>query len=420
MAKHHFRVSFPHGKPGEPTKITVDSTGNQWETEMKRAVIVDAVRTPMGRSRGGVFRNVRAEQLSVSVVQALLQRNAALDPAEIDELIWGCANQTLEQGFNVARTVTLMADLPHEVPAQTVNRLCGSSLQAINTAATNIMAGFGDVYLCGGVEHMGHVAIDHGVDLNDGYSLHAAKGGLSMGLTAEMLATLHRISREDQDAFAVRSHQKATAAQKEGRFTDQMIPMDGHDADGIPITVDYDEVVREDTSMEGLNKLRPAFNPKGGTVTAGNSSAISDGASAVLLMSEEKAKALGLEPIAAVKSMAVVGVDPSIMGYGPVPATKKALASAGMTISDIDLVELNEAFAAQSLPVLRDLKLLEDMDTKVNLNGGAIALGHPLGCSGARITTSLMHLMKEKNAQTGLATMCIGMGQGIATVYERV
>ncbi|MCH8883078.1 MAG: acetyl-CoA C-acyltransferase FadA [SAR324 cluster bacterium] len=386
---------------------------------MQTAVIVDAVRTPMGRSKGGAFRNVRAEDLSVALVHALLERNPALEPAEIDEVIWGCANQTLEQGFNVARAIALMADLPHEVAAQTVNRLCGSSLQAINTAATNVMTGMGEVYLCGGVEHMGHVAIDHGADIPPEYSRHAAKAGLSMGLTGEMLAIMHQVSREDQDRFAMRSHHKAALAQRDGHFKSQMIPIDGHDSDGLPLRVDFDEVVRPESNMEDLGKLPPAFNPKGGTVTAGNSSAISDGAAAVLVMAADKAKALGLEPMAAVKSFAVVGVDPSIMGYGPVPATRKALGQAGMEVGDIDLVELNEAFAAQSLPVLKDLGLLDDLDDKVNLNGGAIALGHPLGCSGARITTSLMHLMREKDADVGLATMCIGMGQGIATIFER-
>ena len=386
---------------------------------MQTAVIVDAVRSPMGRSKGGVFRHVRAETISANLVQALLARNPKLDPAEIEDVIWGCANQTLEQGFNISRAISLIAELPHQVAAQTVNRLCGSSLQAINTAAQSIMCGNGDVFLCGGVEHMGHVSMTHGADIPAEYSLHGAKAGMMMGLTAEFLAIMHKISRERQDAFALRSHQKATEAAKAGRFDSQIVTMDGHDADGFNVAVNSDEVVRADASMDQLSQLPPAFNPRGGTVTAGNSSAISDGASCVLVMSEEKAKALGLAPMAAIKAMAVVGVDPSIMGYGPVPATKKALAAAGMTIADIDLVELNEAFAAQSLPVLRDLKLLNEMDEKVNLNGGAIALGHPLGCSGARITTSLMHLMKEKKAATGLATMCIGMGQGIATIFER-
>jgi acetyl-CoA acyltransferase len=386
---------------------------------MQKAVIVDAVRTPMGRSREGVFRNVRAEELSVALVHALLERNPALDPAEIEDVIWGCANQTLEQGFNIARAISLMADLPHECGAQTVNRLCGSSLQAINTAAMTIMSGNGDVFLCGGVEHMGHVPMIHGADIPPEYSRHSAKAGLSMGLTAEFLAIMHQISRERQDAFAIRSHQRAAQAQQEGRFTSQMVPIPGHDDQGFTVEVESDEVVRPDANMDTLAGLPPAFNPQGGTVTAGNSSAISDGASATLVMSEERARALGLTPMARIRAMAVSGVDPSIMGIGPVPATKKALGRAGMELQDIELVELNEAFAAQSLTVLKELGLLEEMEDKVNLNGGAIALGHPLGCSGARITTSLLHLMAEKQASVGLATMCIGMGQGIATIFER-
>jgi len=386
---------------------------------MQQAVIVDAVRTPMGRSKGGAFRNVRAEDLSVALVRALLERNPSLDPKSIDEVIWGCANQTLEQGFNIARAIVLMADLPHEVAAQTVNRLCGSSLQAINTAAQSIMTGNGEVYLCGGVEHMGHVPIDHGAEYAPEYARHNAKAGLSMGMTAEFLAIMHRVSREDQDKFALRSHRRAAAAQADGRFARQMVPIEGHDADGFPILLDRDEVVRPDANLEALSKLPPAFNPRGGTVTAGNTAAISDGAAGVLVMSEQKAKDLGLEPMARIKSMAVAGVDPSIMGIGPVPATKKALERAGMKVADVDLVELNEAFAAQSIPVLKELGLLDNLEDKINLNGGAIALGHPLGCSGARIATSLVHLMAEKRAAVGLATMCIGMGQGIATVFER-
>ena len=386
---------------------------------MNRAVVVDAVRTPMGRSRGGMFRNVRAEELSVALVRALLERNPALDPAEIEDVIWGCANQTLEQGFNISRAIGLMADLPHEVAAQTVNRLCGSSLQAVNTAAQSIMTGNGDVFICGGVEHMGHVEMTHGVDIPPEYSRHGAKAGLMMGYTAEFLAVMHKVSREDQDRFAMRSHHRAAAAQQEGRFADQMIPIEGHDGEGFAIDVDSDEVVRPDANMEALGALKPSFNPQGGTVTAGNSSAITDGASALLVMSEERAKSLGLEPMGRIKAMAVAGVDPSIMGYGPVPATEKALKRAGMSIGDIQLVELNEAFSAQSIPVLKGLKIYEKLDEMVNLNGGAIALGHPLGCSGARISTSLLHLMAEKQANVGLATMCIGMGQGIATIFER-
>ena len=386
---------------------------------MQDAVIVDAVRTPMGRSRGGAFRNVRADELSVALIRALMERNPALDPGEIEDVLWGCANQTLEQSHNLARGIALMADLPHEVGSQTVNRLCGSSLQAINTAAQSVMTGNGEVFVCGGVEHMGHVPMEHGADIPAEYSRHVAKASLSMGFTAEFLAVMHKVSREEQDRFALRSHQRATTARKEGSFASQIVPIRGHDENGFQIDLDYDEVVREDASMEALGKLPPAFNPNGGTVTAGNSSAISDGASAVLVMSADKAKALGLEPMARIKAMAVAGVDPSIMGWGPVPATQKALKRAGMTIDDIQVVELNEAFSAQSIPVLKELGLRDSMDERVNLNGGAIALGHPLGCSGARITTSLLHLMAEKDLTTGLATMCIGMGQGIATIFER-
>ncbi|MCZ6730224.1 MAG: acetyl-CoA C-acyltransferase FadA [SAR324 cluster bacterium] len=386
---------------------------------MQTAVVIDAVRTPMGRSRNGVFRNVRAEELSVALVHALLERNPALDPAEIEDVIWGCANQTLEQGFNIARAITLMADLPHECGAQTVNRLCGSSLQAINSAAQSIMSGNGEVFLCGGVEHMGHLPMAYNADIPPEYSRHAAKAGMSMGLTAEFLAVMHQISREQQDQFAVRSHHRAARAHRDGQFKSQMVTVDGHDEDGFTLRVDIDEVVRPEANMEALAALPPAFNPKGGTVTAGNSSAISDGASAVLVMSAERAKALGLEPMAAIRAMGVAGVDPSVMGMGPVPASQKALKRAGMEMKDVQLVELNEAFSAQSLPVLKELGLRDEMDEKVNLNGGAIALGHPLGCSGARITTSLLHLMEERKANVGLATMCIGMGQGIATVFER-
>ena len=386
---------------------------------MQDAVIIDAVRTPMARSKGGAFRNVRADELSVALIRALLARNPALDPTEIEDVLWGCANQTLEQSHNLARAIALMADLPHEVGSQTVNRLCGSSLQAINTAAQSVMTGNGDVFICGGVEHMGHVPMEHGADIPAEYSRHAAKASLSMGFTAEFLAIMHKISREQQDRFALRSHQRAAAAQAAGAFAGQIVPIRGHDEQGFLIDLDFDEVVRPDASLEALGKLPPAFNPRGGSVTAGNSSAISDGASAVIVMSAARAKALGLEPMARIKAMAVAGVDPSIMGYGPVPATRKALKRAGMTVDDMQVVELNEAFAAQSLPVLKDLDLLESMDERVNLNGGAIALGHPLGCSGARITTSLLHQMVDKDLTAGLATMCIGMGQGIATIFER-
>jgi acetyl-CoA acyltransferase len=384
------------------------------------AVIVDAVRTPMGRSKGGMFRNVRAETLSAALISALLQRNPRLDPGEVEDVIWGCVQQTLEQGYNIGRNAALLTALPHTVSAQTVNRLCGSSMSALHTAAMGIMTGNGDVFIVGGVEHMGHVGMMHGLDINPGVSKHAAKAAGMMGLTAEVLAKMHGVNREAQDKFALRSHQRAAEAMLQGRFQAEIVPIEGHDENGFSVLCDRDEVIRTDASLEALQALKPAFDPRNGTVTAGNSSAISDGASALLMMSAERAKALGLEPLARVKAMATAGVDPSIMGYGPVPAVKKALARAGMKVKDIDLWELNEAFAAQSLPVLKDLQLRERIEEKVNLNGGAIALGHPLGCSGARISTTLLHQMKAGNKQTGVATMCIGLGQGIATVFERV
>ena len=382
-------------------------------------VIVDGVRSAMGRSKGGMFRHVRAETLSAELIKALLRRNPGVDPAEIEDVIWGCVNQTLEQGMNIARNALLLAGLPHTVPGQTVNRLCGSSMQALHTAAAQVMTGQGDVFIIGGVEHMGHVGMMHGIDLNPAASKQYAKASNMMGLTAEMLGRMHGITREEQDRFALRSHQRAWAATQEGRFAKEIVGIEGHDANGVRVLCDRDEVIRPETTLEALTALPPAFDPKNGTVTAGSSSAISDGAAAMLVMSAERAKALGITPRARVRSMAVAGCDPAIMGYGPVPATKKALKRAGLALADVQLVELNEAFAAQGLAVLKDLGLLGTMDEMVNVNGGAIALGHPLGCSGARITTTLLNAMEWKGAEVGLATMCIGLGQGIATIIER-
>ena len=387
---------------------------------MRDVVVVDAVRTPMGRSKGGMFRNVRAENLSAEVINALLARNPEVNPAEVDDVIWGCVQQTLEQAYNVARFAQLMTPIPKEVSAQTINRLCGSSMTALHSAAMAIMSGYGDLFVVGGVEHMGHVPMTHGVDFNPANSKYNAKAAGAMGLTAEYLGRLHKISREAQDEFAYRSQMRAKEAMESGAFKGEIVPVNGHDEKGALKSYDFDEAIRPETTLEGLAKLKPAFDPKSGTITAGNSSAISDGAAGLLVMSAEKAKALGKTPMAKVTSMSAVGVDPSIMGYGPVPAVQKALKRVGMKVDDVDLFELNEAFAAQSLPVLKDLGLLDVVDRKVNLNGGAIALGHPLGCSGARICTTLLHLMKAKNASTGVATMCIGFGQGVATVFERV
>ncbi|KHS83049.1 acetyl-CoA C-acyltransferase FadA [Pectobacterium carotovorum] len=387
---------------------------------MEKVVIVDAVRTPMGRSKGGAFRQVRAEDLSAHLMRSLLSRNAALDAREIDDIYWGCVQQTLEQGFNVARNAALLAEIPMSVPATTVNRLCGSSMQALHDAARAIMVGDANVCLIGGVEHMGHVPMNHGVDFHPGLSRTTAKAAGMMGLTAEMLARMHNIGREMQDQFAARSHQRAHSATQSGAFRHEIVPTAGHDADGALQRFDYDEVIRPDTTVDSLAALKPAFDPVNGTVTAASSSALSDGAAAMLIMSESRAASLGLPVRARIRAMAVVGCDPSIMGYGPVPATKLALKRAGLSLTDIGIFELNEAFAAQTLPCIKDLGLLEQLDEKVNLNGGAIALGHPLGCSGARISTTLINLMESRDAQFGVATMCIGLGQGIATVFERV
>jgi len=384
------------------------------------AVIVDFARTPMGRSKGGSFRFTRAESMSADLVNGLLARNTALDPAEIDDIIWGCVNQTLEQGWNVARMMQLLTRIPHTTTAQTISRLCGSSMSALHIATANIQSDNGDIYLIGGVEHMGHVSMMHGVDANPALSKGAAKAAGMMGLTAELLAKMHGISREQQDAFGYRSHQRAQQATLAGDFSAEILPMLGHDAQGNPYKMIHDETIRPETTLAGLAELRPAFDPKSGTVTAGTSSQITDGASAMLVMSNKKAQELGLKPRAVIRAMGLAGVDPSIMGYGPVPASQKALKKLGMTIADMDYIELNEAFAAQALPVLKDLKLLGRMDDHVNIHGGAIALGHPFGCSGARITGTLLNVLEQRDAQFGLATMCIGLGQGISTVIERV
>ncbi len=386
----------------------------------KDVVIVDCVRTPMGRSKGGVFRFTRAENLSSVLIDALLERNEALDPADVEDVLWGCVNQTEEQGHNIARNVTVLTGLPHSVGAQTINRLCGSSMSALHSGAQAIMTGNADVVIAGGVEHMGHVPMMKGANFNPAASKHIAKASAMMGLTAEGLAMLHGISREQQDEFAVRSHKLAQGALLSGAFKNEIVPVQGHNEKGSLILVENDTTIRPETSLASLAQLRPAFDPKTGTVTAGNSSQITDGASATLLMSALKADELGLKPRARIVSMAVAGVDPAIMGYGPVPASQKALKRACLGIEDIDLVELNEAFSAQSLPVLKDLELLNHLDTKVNLHGGAIALGHPLGCSGTRLITTLVNLLEQRDKQFGLATMCIGMGQGVTTVIERV
>jgi acetyl-CoA acyltransferase len=387
---------------------------------MKEVVIVDCIRTPMGRSRAGVFRNVRAEGLSAHLMQQLLVRNPNLDPSLIEDIIWGNVKQTKEQGFNIARNAQLLTDIPKTVGAVTVNRLCGSSMQALHDATTNIMCGQGDVFIVGGVEHMGHVPMMYDVDFDPAVSKYISRAAGNMGLTAELLGKQFGITREQQDAFAARSHRKAYEAQLAGRWDNEIVATQGHDAMGALTLVEHDEVIRPETTIETLAGLRPVFDPVNGTVTAGTSSALSDGASAMLVMSADRAKELGLTPRARIRGMAVAGCDPSTMGFGPVPATKKALKRAGLSLADIELAEFNEAFAAQALSCVKSLGLEDRAEDMINLNGGAIALGHPLGCSGSRITGTLLNLMEGQDVSIGLATMCIGLGQGIATVIERV
>lgn len=384
---------------------------------MKSAVIVDCCRTPIGRSSAekGVYRDVRSDDLAVAVVRALVERTG-IDPAEIEDVVLGNTQQQREQGFNIARIVSLMAGLPSATGGATINRLCGSSLQALNQASHSILAGGEDVQIVGGLEHMQHIPMDSGVDFNPKLFHVTSKGALHMGITAEFLAQTQGISREAQDEFACGSHLKAAAATEAGEFEREIVPIWGRDEAGERMLVTNDQCIRPDTSLEALAALKPAFMPEIGTVTAGNSSPLNDGAAALLVMSEEKAKSLGLKPLVRVRATAVAGVEPSVMGTGPVPATKKALQRAGLKLEDIDVVELNEAFASQSLACIRMLGLDE---ARVNVRGGAIAIGHPLGASGARIATTLVHAMLDRDATLGLATMCIGIGQGIATILER-
>ncbi|HEV3236170.1 MAG TPA: acetyl-CoA C-acyltransferase FadA [Gemmataceae bacterium] len=385
---------------------------------MPQAVVIEAVRTPIGRAHPekGMYRDVRADDLSADLMRALLER-VKLPASEVEDIQWGCVKQQSEQGFNISRMAALIAGLPVEVGGATVNRLCGSSLQAINSAAQSIAANCEDVQIAGGVEHMHHIPMELGFDASPRLFFHHSPATMNMGVTAENLAIKYKISRKEQDEFALRSHQKATQATDSGAFAAEVIPTWGRDEEGRRKLLTVDQSIRRDTTLEALAALKPAFMPEGGTVTAGNSSPLSVGAAAVLIMSEERAQLLGLKPKVKVRSMAVAGVDPSVMGIGPVPAVHKALQRAGLKLEDIDLIELNEAFAAQSLAVL---KLLKANLEKVNVNGGAIAIGHPLGASGARISTTLIHAMLKRKAQFGLATMCIGAGQGIATIYESI
>ncbi|PKN94347.1 MAG: acetyl-CoA C-acyltransferase [Chloroflexi bacterium HGW-Chloroflexi-6] len=404
---------------------------------MPEAVIIDAIRTPIG-ALGGSLARVRPDDLAALVMKAILERNQ-IDPASLEEVIFGCANQAGEDNRNLARMALLLAGIPVSVPGVTVNRLCASGLAAVNMAARAVRNGDGEIYLAGGVESMSRAP----------YSLPKAEEGFafgnltaydtalgwrypnpkmkelygtdSMGETAENIAAQRpHLTREKQDEFSVRSHQNAIAAIDGGRFNEEIIPVPVPQRKGDPVLVTTDERPRRDTSMESLLRLKPAFKKEGGTVTAGNASGLNDGASAVLVMSAAKAAQLGLKPLARIAAMASAGVEPRVMGLGPVPASQKALQRAGLKASEIGLVELNEAFAVQSLAVIEDLGIDPAL---YNVNGGAIALGHPLGCSGARILTSLLHEMKRRAAfgtpaKYGLATLCVGVGQGESTIVE--
>jgi acetyl-CoA acyltransferase len=382
------------------------------------AVVIAAVRSPIARAHAekGAFRDVRADDLSADIMAALL-RKANLPGRHIEDIHWGCVRQEKEQAYNVARQAALIAGLPIEVGATTSQRNCGSSLQALHQAAMSIAAGCEDVQIAGGVEHMDHLPMDASYEVSPRYVYRHSPATMHMGLVAENMARKYEISRRSQDEWALRSHQRALAAADQGDFADEIVPITGRDESGLKTTVDRDQCPRRETSLEALAKLPPVFNPAGGSVTAGNSSPLNVGAAATLVMSEAKANDLGLTPLVRVKAMAVAGVDPAIMGIGPVPAVHKALARAGLSLDDIDLIEINEAFAAQTLACIKVLGLNPE---KVNVRGGAIALGHPLGASGARIATTLIHAMKAQSVRYGLATMCIGGGQGIATIFERL
>lgn len=385
---------------------------------MKSAVVVECVRSPVGRahSETGFFRDVRADDLAVAVVEGLVKKSG-VKPEQIEDCLIGNTQQQGEQGFCVARTIALLSGLSVETGGVTINRLCGSSLQAVNQGAHAIMSGFEDVQIVGGVEHMHHIPMDKDFDINPKLFRRTSKGALMMGVTAEFLAQMHSISRQAQDDFALRSHELAAKSTSDGHFQEEIVPTWGKNEAGERTLFDFDQTIRKDTDQAALAKLKPVFMPGMGTVTAGNSSPLNDGAAAMLIMAEDTADKLGLRPLARIVATAIAGVDPCVMGTGPVPATKKALQRAHLSLEDIDLIELNEAFAAQALACIEML----DMDIeRVNVSGGAIAIGHPLGASGARIATTLIHNMRARQVRYGLATMCIGVGQGIATIFENV
>ncbi|HEY1350299.1 MAG TPA: acetyl-CoA C-acyltransferase [Ktedonobacteraceae bacterium] len=398
---------------------------------MEDAVILSAVRTPIGRYGGGL-KEVRPDDLAALTIAEAVRR-AGVAPEHIEDVILGCANQAGEDNRNVARMALLLAGLPTHIAGQTVNRLCGSGLQAINSAAQAIAVGAGDTIVAGGVESMtrapfvvGKAATAFGRDIQMqdttlGWRfvnprLTAMHRPYSMGETAENVAEKYALSRQEQDAYALRSHQRAIAAQREGRFAAEILPVSIPQKRGEPLNFAHDEQPRPESTQEKLAALKPAFR-QGGSVTAGNSSGINDGSAALVLMAASRARQLGLRPRARIVASAVAGVDPAYMGLGPIPASRKALQRAGLSIHNLDLIELNEAFAVQVLRCVHELEIDQE---KLNVNGGAIALGHPLGCSGARIVTTLLYELERRKGRYGLATMCIGVGQGIATIVERL
>src|SRR5436305_7391694 len=398
---------------------------------MEDAVILSAVRTPIERYAGSL-KDVRSDDLAALVIAEAVRR-AHIDVDSVEDVILGCANQAGEDNRNVARMALLLAGLPIHVAGQTINRLCGSGLQAVNSAAQAIQTGMGETFVAGGVESMTRAPFVLG-KAEGGFSrdmklqdttlgwrfinpkLSQVHHPYSMGETAENVAEKYGISREDQDAYALRSQQRAVAAQRSGFFAEEIVPVSIPQKKSEPTVVGVDEHPRADTSLEKLAALKPAFR-KGGSVTPGNAAGINDGAAALVLMARSRAEKLGLRPRARFVASAVAGVDPAYMGLGPIPATRKVLQRAGLSIKDMDLVELNEAFAAQALECVRELEIDEE---KLNVNGGAIAIGHPLGCSGARLVVTLLHELERRGGRYGLATMCIGVGQGIATIIERV
>lgn len=383
-------------------------------------VIVAACRTAIGRShpKKGIFRHVRGDELAAAAVRAAVERSG-VDPESIEDVVLGATQQRGELGGNVARCVGLMAGLPLGAAASTVNRLCGSSLEAIVRACHAVAAGAADVQVAGGVEHMHHLPMEAAIDIHPRVLARTSRGMLSMGLTAEQLAAAHGIARPEQEAYALESHRRAAVATAAGLFEDELVPVVGHDEAGGIVEAWTDQSIRPDTSLEAMAALQPAFLPQFGSVTAATSAPLSDGAAAAVVMSLAEARRQGLEPLARVVATATVGVPPAAMGTGPIAAVRKLLArpaAAGITLADIDLVELNEAFAAQAIHCIRELALDPG---RVNVRGGSLAIGHPLGASGARITATLLHALRDTGGRLGLAAMCIGMGQGIAVLFER-